>query len=111
MDMHVLKMRQPLYVTLSSGEIQNSYEVKVNNKTNREVTVRLEATGLDGAIIDFGRFEEVTIKPEKNVRIMARIKMMPASNMPKQQNVTFRAIPLGQEELTPVEFKAQFFLP
>lgn len=111
MDMHVLKMRQPLYVTLSSGEIQNSYEVKVNNKTNREVTVRLEVHGLEGARADFGRFEEVSIKPEKNVRIMARLKMKPEPGMPKQQNVTFRAIPLGQEDLSPVEFKAQFFLP
>ena len=111
MDMHVLKMRQPLYVTLSSGEIQNSYEVKVNNKTNREVKVRLEAKGLDGATVDFGRFEEVTIKPEKNIRIMARLKMKPAPGLPKHQNVTFRAIPLGHDDLSPVEFEAQFFLP
>jgi polyferredoxin len=111
MDMHVLKMRQPLYVTLSSGEIQNSYEVKVNNKTNREVRLRLEAKGLDGATVDFGRFEEVTIKPEKNIRIMARLKMKPAPGMPKQQNVTFWAIPLGHDDLSPVEFGAQFFLP
>jgi cytochrome c oxidase accessory protein FixG len=111
MDMHVLKMRQPLYVTLSSGEIQNSYEIKVNNKTNREVKVRLEAKGLDGATVDFGRFEEVTIKPEKNIRIMARLKMKPAPGLPKQQNVTFRAIPLGHDDLSAVEFEAQFFLP
>jgi cytochrome c oxidase accessory protein FixG len=110
-DMHVLKVRQPLYVTLSSGEIQNSYELKLNNKTNHDVTMRLEISNLDNAKVDFGRFQQVVIKPEKTLRVVARVNMVPAPGMPKRQNFVFRAIPIGQDDVQLVESPARFFIP
>ncbi len=110
MDLHVRKVRQPLFVTLSSGEIQNSYELKVNNKTMEKVTVRLDIKGLEGAEVDFGRFREVTIKPEKNVRILARVKALPTPTTPKRQQFQFIAEPIGQTELERIEFPANFFI-
>jgi len=110
-EMHVLKVRQPLYVTLSSGEIQNSYELKLNNKTNHDVTMRLEISSLENATVDFGRFQEVVIKPEKNLRIVARVNMVPAPGMPKRQNFVFRAVPVGRDDVQPVDSPARFFIP
>jgi len=110
-DLHVRKIRQPLYVTLSSGEIQNSYELKLNNKTNHDVTIRLETRGLDKSVVDFGRFEEVLIKPEKTLRIIARVKIAPVPAMPKQQEFTFLAVPVNQKDMVTVEAPARFFIP
>jgi cytochrome c oxidase accessory protein FixG len=110
-DLHVLKVRQPLYVTLSSGEIQNSYELKLNNKTNHDVTMRMEISNLDKATVDFGRFQEVVIKPEKTLRIVARVNMVPTPGMPKRQNFVFRAVPVGHDDVPPVDSPARFFIP
>jgi cytochrome c oxidase accessory protein FixG len=51
LGLNVLHDRNPLYVLLSDGSIQNGYDVKILNMTNapREVTFMIE--GLDGATI------------------------------------------------------------
>jgi cytochrome c oxidase accessory protein FixG len=49
LDIKVLHERKPLYVMLSDGYIQNKYEVKILNKTDKVKHVVLEAEGLNGA--------------------------------------------------------------
>ena len=44
-DLHVLHERQPLFVTLSDGSIQNKYELKILNKTNQDIHVRITVSG------------------------------------------------------------------
>lgn len=48
MELKVLHERQPLFVQLSDGSIQNKYTLKVLNKTNDDLKVRISATGPDG---------------------------------------------------------------
>ena len=42
LDLKVIHERQPLYVLQSDGAIQNKYDLKILNKTDRELTVTLE---------------------------------------------------------------------
>lgn len=51
-ELHVLHDRNPLYVTLSSGDIRNGYKVKILNKTHEEKHYALELTGLSEPVID-----------------------------------------------------------
>lgn len=47
-EIKVIHARQPLFVMQSGGSIQNGYTIKVLNKTNRDMEVTLNASGLDG---------------------------------------------------------------
>lgn len=46
-ELKVLHERQPLFVKRSDGTIQNKYELKVLNKTNEEMTVKVTVHGHD----------------------------------------------------------------
>jgi len=52
MTLRVIPERQPLFVTMSDGSIQNKYEFKVLNKTDRDLHVQVTAEhGVQGQII------------------------------------------------------------
>ena len=60
------------------GASRTAFEIKVNNKTNRALTLRFRAQGLPpGAELDFGRFEEVSLQPEQRLRLAASVRLMP----------------------------------
>jgi len=48
LKMQIIHARQPLYVLLSDGTIQNRYDIKVLNKTPNDMYVTLSATGVPG---------------------------------------------------------------
>lgn len=50
-DLTVLRDRNPLFVTLSSGDIRNGYTVKILNKQRVQRTYSLSVEGLDGATL------------------------------------------------------------
>lgn len=45
MTLNVLPERQPLFVSMSDGSIQNKYTFKVLNKTDKDIRVKVSATG------------------------------------------------------------------
>ncbi len=48
LELKVLHERQPLYVLLSNGSIQNKYTVKILNKTDQDMPVHISASGIKG---------------------------------------------------------------
>ncbi|HLP97912.1 MAG TPA: cytochrome c oxidase accessory protein CcoG [Sideroxyarcus sp.] len=52
MTLKVIPERQPLYVSMSDGSIQNKYDFKVLNKTDKDVSVKVTAEGgVEGQVI------------------------------------------------------------
>jgi cytochrome c oxidase accessory protein FixG len=49
MTMNVLHERSPLFVQLSDGRIQNRYTVKMVNKTDATIEVKVNVSGIEGA--------------------------------------------------------------
>jgi polyferredoxin len=47
-ELKVLHERAPLFVTLSDGSIQNKYTLKVLNKMNEDIPLRISASGPRG---------------------------------------------------------------
>ncbi|MGD8560052.1 MAG: cytochrome c oxidase accessory protein CcoG [Gammaproteobacteria bacterium] len=45
LELNVLHERQPLFVTLSDGSIQNKYELKILNKTEQDMRLNITASG------------------------------------------------------------------
>ncbi|NIR59083.1 MAG: cytochrome c oxidase accessory protein CcoG, partial [Gammaproteobacteria bacterium] len=76
-DMAVYQVRQPLYVRLSDGGVRNSYEIKLNNKTERPLTFGFALRGLPGATLDTGRLERVTLAPGEGLTVLAHVRRPP----------------------------------
>lgn len=50
-ELKVLHERQPLFVQLSDGSIQNKYTLKVLNKTDQDLEVYVSASGPEGLLV------------------------------------------------------------
>jgi len=71
----VQQIRQPLFVTLSDGSIQNRYQIRLTNISGAEERYRIKTRGLPEGSLDLGNFQEVSIKNGKSVIIQANVKL------------------------------------
>ena len=70
LEVNVLRDRNPLYVTLSDGDLRNGYTIKILNKQHDERRFRIVADGLAGATLSGvglgeGAELEVAVKPDR----------------------------------------------
>jgi cytochrome c oxidase accessory protein FixG len=56
-ELHVLRDRNPVFVTLSDGSIRNGYDLKILNKSHNDRVFNLQVSGLAGAQV---RVQSVT---------------------------------------------------
>ncbi|WP_412852295.1 cytochrome c oxidase accessory protein CcoG [Ectothiorhodospira shaposhnikovii] len=110
LDASVSQVRQPLFVRLSDGSIQNSYEIKVNNKTQYPMTLEVRVSGLDGAVLDMGRIEQVMLMPEHRTTLLARVRYQAPPGAARQQALVFELVPVMPAGLDPVLVGSQFIL-
>ena len=110
-DLSVAQERQPLYVTLSDGRIQNSYEFKMNNKTGGPLELEFEVVGLEAAELDLGKFSHIELAPDQRLRLRAHIKHEPPEGNSGSQKFRIRAVPVNRTDLQPFEKEAVFSWP
>jgi cytochrome c oxidase accessory protein FixG len=111
-DLTVAQVRQPIYVQLSDGRIQNSYEIKVNNKTNTTLTLRFRAEGLPpGTELDLGRFSEIALHPEQRLRLAAKVRAMPVEFDGHSHPFQLIAEPDAAAGLEPISHPSVFYVP
>lgn len=91
LELVVNQVRQPLSVTLSSGWIQNSYEVKVSNMTQQPVTVDLGIQGLPESRLALGDFQTLSLAPEQSLEVLAKVQVPPSEARPGQLSFSFTA--------------------
>ena len=73
-EFNVSPQRQPLFVRLSDGSIQNKYTLKLLNKTKAPITVTYVIEGIDGATLH-GVDESITLPPGKVTPITALVRV------------------------------------
>ncbi|MCB1773088.1 MAG: 4Fe-4S dicluster domain-containing protein, partial [Gammaproteobacteria bacterium] len=111
-DLTVAQVRQPIFVQLSDGRIQNSYEVKINNKTNKSLVVRFRADNLPaGAELDMGHFSEVELHPEQRLRLSAKVRLAPVEFDGLSHPFDLVAEPQNAPGLEPLSHPSVFFVP
>jgi cytochrome c oxidase accessory protein FixG len=110
-DMTVSQVRQPLFVMLSDGRIQNSYEIKMNNKTGADLKLAFSLEGLPGAELDMGKFQVITMSPEQRLRLTARVRAAPESVTGGSHSFIFHATVLDREDLQDFVQNAVFTTP
>ena len=110
-DLSVAQERQPLFVMLSDGRIQNSYEFKMNNKTGGPLELEFEIVGLEGAELDLGSFSHVALSPDQRLRLRAHVKHEAPIGPAGSTTFRIRAMPTNRSDLQPFEKDAVFSWP
>jgi len=110
-DVMVDQIRQPMFVVLSDGRIQNSYEIKLNNKTTQSIGIDITIDRLPGAELDLGNLDEITLQPEQRLRVLTRVRMALGEGEENQRTFDFVITPLGEEGADPVRRSALFYMP
>ncbi|MGV6857998.1 MAG: cytochrome c oxidase accessory protein CcoG [bacterium] len=105
----IRQVRQPIYVTLSDGSIQNSYEIKVNNLTAQEKHLTVSIKRFEGATVDLGNIKDVVIHPERQLRLLAKVKHPPFESGEKVTDFNFVVTP--DDGSPPIIIPARFYHP
>jgi cytochrome c oxidase accessory protein FixG len=109
-DMTVSQVRQPIFVRLSDGRIENSYEIKLNNKTGHTLDLSFSIRGLENAKLDM-EFQKINLRPEQRLRVTARIKADPKVRDGRTHPVELVATPGGDSSLPPLSHETVFYVP
>jgi cytochrome c oxidase accessory protein FixG len=72
-EFNVIHERQPLFVRLSDGSIQNKYTIKLLNKTKKTLDMMFEIEGVDGAILH--GLDHLRVEPGKVVPVTAFVRV------------------------------------
>lgn len=107
-EFKVVHERQPLFVRLSDGSIQNKYTIKLLNKTKETLQIRFNVEGLDGAILH--GLKQMTVEPGKVVPVTALVRV-PADKL--QDGITpiiFTGEVLSNSNIT-LRYKSMFMTP
>ncbi|VAW96333.1 Type cbb3 cytochrome oxidase biogenesis protein CcoG, involved in Cu oxidation [hydrothermal vent metagenome] len=109
-DVSVRQVRQPLFVVLSNGDIQNRYAIKINNKTDREMWLAIALRGLDGAVLDLGRFDKIHISAASSSTLHVNVRMSPKNIF--KENRFFEFVVTNLKEKSSVwTHEGNFFTP
>jgi len=108
----VEQIRQPLFVTLSDGRIQNTYEIKFNNKVLEPAAFKITLDDLEGAELYLeGLDDTVALEPQQRLRIVARVRLRPQAGGENQRHFDFVITPLLDEDTEPVRQTTLFYSP
>jgi cytochrome c oxidase accessory protein FixG len=107
----VAQERQPLYVVMSDGRIQNTYEIKLNNRITEPITFHISLEGLHGAELDLSGLDTITLRPEERLRVLARVRLAPEGERFGQHNFNFVVTPVAGVKSDPVKRPSVFYLP
>ncbi len=111
LEMAVVQVRQPLFVRLSDGSVQNSYELHIENKTDQPVKLAIMMRGLAGAALDVGKLSSVEIGPQRSLRVHARVRWKSGSRHKGSRSFQFNIIPQTRHEIGMVSAPATFYMP
>ena len=80
-EVSVRQVRQPLFVVLSDGHIQNRYDLKINNKTDDEMVLSVSIRNLEYAEMNLGSAYNnkniIKLAPGGSSRIHVKVKRLP----------------------------------
>ena len=108
-DLKVIHERQPLFVQMSTGDIQNKYELKILNKTDKVMNISITVTGAEG-ITTKGIREKMTLEPSKLTSFTVFLSI-PKKNLKKARTPVYFTIESYQEFGDSIEYQSMFYGP
>ena len=107
-ELKVVHERQPLYVKLSDGSIQNKYTVKLLNKTKEKITLKFSVEGIEGATLH--ELNEMTVAPGKVIPVTALVRVSEKDMKSAITPIVFKGVAEGNSDLV-VQYKSMFMGP
>jgi hypothetical protein len=89
--------------------VQNTYEIKINNKTERVIPFEVEVVDLDDAELDFGQLARLHLQPEQSLRLLARVRLSPDLRQKGPQAFEFVVRPGADSGLPELRQSAFFY--
>ncbi len=77
-ELSIVHERQPLYLQMSDGSIQNKYTIKAVNKTPKNMHLHLRVTGLPSIKIRMNDGDEIVLHAGKLNRFHVYLRAMPS---------------------------------
>ena len=109
-DTALRQVRQPLYVVLSDGSIQNSYELKVSNFTDQIIYPEITLKGFPEANLDLGRINDFHIEPQKTLRLYAKVNWLVSNHIDKTRTFVLH-INSRDQGIKSRDINATFYTP
>ena len=111
LEMSVVQVRQPLFVRLSDGRVQNSYELHIENKTDQPLRLAIMLRGLAGAELDVGKLSSVEVGPQRSLRVLARVRWNSETRHKGSRSFEFNLVPQTRQEIGMISAPATFYMP
>ena len=111
LEMLVRQIRQPLSVNLSDGRVQNRYDIKINNKTTKPIIYKVSIDGLKNAELDMGQFLEVHVPAEGSVKLIAKVRVLPANVSKSRTKFNFVITSIDSKVKQKLSQKNVFYVP
>jgi len=110
MDFSVAQVRSPLAVMMSDGRVQNSYEIKINNKLIRPLRLDISLNDLPKGELEIaGSNKEIVVPTDGYTTLLVRVKQ-PMTTRGAQQ--TFKFVLSDKDgELPPTSMSTTFNMP
>ena len=109
LELKVLHERQPLFVMQSDGSVQNKYELKILNKTDKDMQIALKVTGHDN--LQLVNTEQTLAAPHGKVIAYTIFMRIPGDKLQAERiPVTIRIEDTGNSQFF-TEYKSMFFGP
>ena len=109
MELHVQQVRQPLYITLSDGYIQNRYSIKVFNKQERAQEYTLILSGMENARIEIKPSASFSVEGGQSITLDARVSVDP--ELVRDVQEVFKFVLIDTNSKKRIQTEAQIFLP
>ncbi len=97
-EWHILHQRQPLYIMMSDGSVQNKYTFKILNKSKEDITARITAQGIEGATLT-GIADTLELKADKLVPFNVYVRTNPTQLPEEHTPITFVLQNINQPEM------------
>lgn len=108
-DLKVLHERQPLFVQQSDGTIQNKYVLKILNKTDKDMSISINASGPEGMITQ--GIKEKTKLPANKLSSFTVFLRIPKENLESDRSeIEFKIQSFEQFEDS-IEYESMFYGP
>ncbi len=110
MDFSVAQVRSPLAVLMSDGRVQNSYEIKINNKLTRPLKLDMNLRDLPKGELEIaGTAKEIIVPTDGYINLLVRVRQ-PMTSRGAQQKFEFVLID-KDGEVPPTNMPTTFNMP